>query len=175
MLARHRQRGFSIIELLIVLLIIGIIASILIPNLLDAVHKAKQRRTMGELRLIGTAWMNWLTDNNGAASAGANQTFSVGTFVEHTYPQIFGYLHPTDTFFYMQAVPEFDPWGSQLKYYMNTSLQSESQLLLCSLARDGVPDQCDGTSDILIGPFIATDFDQDIIWADGFLLRWPDI
>ena len=172
---RHRETGFSIIELVLVVAIIGIIASILIPNLIDAVHKAKQRRTMGELRLIGTAWLSWYTDQNGAAAAGANQTYNVGTFDEYSYEKIYGYLHPTDTFFYMQEVPEQDPWGSDLKYYMNRNSLSDNQLLLCALARDGVPDHCDGVTDIPIGPFVSTDFDQDIVWADGFLVRWPDI
>ncbi len=174
MLDRNRQRGFSIIELLLVVAIIGLISSILIPNLLDAVQKAKQRRTMGELRLIGTAWMNWFTDQNGAASAGASKTYNVGDFARLDYEVIFNYLHPSDTFFYMQSVPEEDPWGSDLRYYMNTNPQSEQQLLLCAVARDSTPDACDG-DEIPIGPFLATDFDQDIVWADGSLIRWPDV
>ncbi len=176
LLARPGQQGgFSIVELLLVVLIIGLIASIMIPNLIDALHKAKQRRTMAELRLVGTAWMSWLTDQAGASSAGANQTYKVSGFNALTYAEIYGYLHPTDTFFYMQAVPERDAWGSQLTFYLNSSLLTDSQLLLCAAARDDVYETCDGTKDIPIGPFVATDFDQDIVWADGFLVRWPDI
>ncbi|MGB3563967.1 MAG: prepilin-type N-terminal cleavage/methylation domain-containing protein, partial [Thermoanaerobaculia bacterium] len=70
---RRSQKGFTLIELLIVVAIIGIIAAILIPNLLDALQKAKQKRTVGDIRSIGTAWFSWLTDQVGAASAGANQ------------------------------------------------------------------------------------------------------
>ncbi len=175
MLNRQRHQGFSIVELVLVILIIGLVASILIPNLIDAIHKAKQRRTMAELRLIGTAWMNWLTDQAGAASAGAGQTYQVGDFTALTYAQIYGYLHPSDTFFYMQEIPEKDAWGSQLTFYFNPDSNSDRKLLLCAAARDDVYETCDGTTDIPIGPFLATDFDQDIVWADGFLVRWPDI
>ena len=171
----RRQGGFSIIELVLVILIISLIASIMIPNLIDALHKAKQRRTMGELRLIGTAWMSWLTDNAGASSAGAQQLYRVNGFNALSYEQIYGYLHPSDTFFYMQDVPERDPWGSQLTFYLNSNNLSDSQLLLCAAARDNHYETCDGSKDIPIGPFVATNFDQDIVWADGFLVRWPDI
>ncbi len=171
----RREGGFSIIELVLVVLIIGLIASIMIPNLIDALHKAKQRRTMAELRLIGTAWMSWLTDNAGASSAGAQQVYEVTGFNALTYEEIYGYLHPSDTFFYMQAVPEKDAWGSSLTFYLNSNPLSDQQLLLCAAARDNIYETCDGSTDIPIGPFLATNFDSDIVWADGFLVRWPDI
>jgi hypothetical protein len=25
-----------------------------------------------------------------------------------------------------------------------------------------------------VTPFIATDYDQDIVWADGYFVRWPE-
>ncbi|MBP8846490.1 MAG: prepilin-type N-terminal cleavage/methylation domain-containing protein, partial [Thermoanaerobaculia bacterium] len=53
---KNRQRGFTLIELLIVVAIIGIIAAILIPNLIDALQKSKQKRTMADMRNLGTAW-----------------------------------------------------------------------------------------------------------------------
>src|SRR5437016_9272280 len=49
------QRGFTLIELLIVVAVIGIIVSMLIPNLLDAFQKAKQKRTMADMKILGTA------------------------------------------------------------------------------------------------------------------------
>ncbi len=54
--------------------IIGIIAAILIPNLLDALQKAKQKATVGDIRNIGTAWMSWVTDQMSAAAAGQTTT-----------------------------------------------------------------------------------------------------
>lgn len=177
---RHRRLylkdgGFSLVELALVVLIIGLVASIMIPNLLNALQKAKQRATMAELRLTGMAWMSWLTDQAGGAAAGAGQTYSVTGFRALSYGEIYGYLHPSQTFFYMQEVPASDAWGSQLTFYQNPDVASDHQLLLCAAARGDVFETCDGTTDIPIGPFLGTDFDQDIVWADGFLVRWPDV
>jgi len=68
---RNREKGFTLIELLIVVAIIGIIAALLIPNFLDALQKAKQKRTVADVRNAGTALFSWLTDQVGAAAAGA--------------------------------------------------------------------------------------------------------
>ena len=76
---RNRQRGFTLIELLIVVAIIGIIAAILIPNLIDALQKAKQKRTMADMRNVGTAWLSWVTDVVSGAAAGQGTTTWDGT------------------------------------------------------------------------------------------------
>lgn len=47
-----RESGFTVTELLVVVTIIGILAAIVIPNVLDKYHKARLARCMVELRGI---------------------------------------------------------------------------------------------------------------------------
>ncbi len=174
------RKGFTLIELLIVVAIIGIIASILIPNLIDALQKAKQKRTVAEMRNLGSAWMNWLTDQIAAGSAGQN-IYDASTLDIVTLAELRGYLRPSDNFFYTNQVAAEDGWGFSLQYCLNSVLQQDNVIMICSPGRNGAFGEnptgagqcCSGGVTWQVGNFIGTDYDQDMVWADGQLIRYP--
>src|SRR3954469_8529332 len=62
----RKDQGFTLLELLIVVGIIMIIATIAIPNLLRSRQTAQETSAIAELRLINTAESTYLISNQGA-------------------------------------------------------------------------------------------------------------
>ena len=168
---RKDQQGFTLIELMIVVVIIGIIATLIIPMFLDALQKGKQKRTMAEVRLVGTCWMSWLTDQISASSGAPLRTYDLGNLAEVDASVVLASLFQSQTFFYCSEVPVVDAWGNPYEYRINTGTLSSSRVIaIRSPGRNGT-----WTNNSLynIGPFIATDYDRDIVWADGLFVSYP--
>ena len=80
-----RQKGFTLIELLIVVAIIGIIAAIAIPNLLNAINRGRQKRTMADIRSIATAIESYSVDYNFYPRQGDGAIGVITPYVVPTY------------------------------------------------------------------------------------------
>lgn len=168
---RHTSRGFTLIELLIVVAIIGIVAAILIPNLLDALQKSKQKRTVADMRDAGAAWFSWVTDQVSAAAAGSSQAYNFYDLTQIDAGDLMSTLYVSSTMFYTRDVPKSDGWGWDYEYAWSGDNLSSRVIGIRSFGRDGV--EGPSTNPYTMGPFLTTRYEEDIVWADGFFVRYP--
>ncbi len=62
---KNNKKGFTLIELMIVVAIIGILAAIAIPKFADLINKAKEGSTKGALSSVRSAVQVYYGDNEG--------------------------------------------------------------------------------------------------------------
>ncbi|HSK77606.1 MAG TPA: DUF2059 domain-containing protein [Thermoanaerobaculia bacterium] len=133
---------------------------------------AAQKRTISDIRNVGTAMFSWLTDQAGAAAAGQSQTekpappVALKDYSPISFQELEKILVPD----YLAKLPETDGWGHPYEFYLNVEDPLAQQVMMIrSPGKDGKFSD----SHYSVGPFTPDDFDQDIVWADGFFVRWP--
>ena len=140
---KRNEEGFTLIELLIVVAIIGIIAAIAIPNLLNAIDRGKQKRTMADLRSIGTSIEAYAVDNNVYPTAADAATLA-------------GAITPV----YIKSMPQTDGWSNTLQVDATSSAYT-----IYSQGKDGTGTTCTAG--------LTTTFQDEICFVNGQFLRYP--
>ena len=139
------SKGFTLIELLIVVAIIGIIAAIAIPNLLNAIDRGKQKRTMADMRSLGTAVESYAVDNN--VYPQATSAAALKTIVEAGA--------------YIKNMPTQDGWSHDFQV---AAVTTEYTLYSKGKSNTGAATCATGTT---------SDFNDSICFINGQFMRYP--
>lgn len=70
----RKLKGFTLVELLVVVVIIGILAAIALPNFIGAQGKARTAAVRGSMRTVQIASESYATDSGGAYAADTSGT-----------------------------------------------------------------------------------------------------
>jgi general secretion pathway protein G len=144
---------FVIVGGLIAVAILGILAAIAIPNLLTAMQRAKQKRTMADVRSVATAVEAYAVDAKQYPSASS---------VEALQPL----LAPK----YIRTLPVKDGWGHPFRYTCTPEGRCDTYVL-SSAGKDGVFEVGEGEP---YEPGPTTNFDNDIVFSNGQFVRYPE-
>jgi type II secretory pathway pseudopilin PulG len=136
----------------------GIVAAIVIPNFVDALHKAKQKRTVSDLRTIGTTIEAYRVDHDGGVPDVASLEELIGALGGDP-----------------EELSAADGWGHPLRYECERRSPPTGacdSYRLASPGRDGVFEH-DSFGDYPGESFPPQDYDRDIVYGDGFFLQFP--
>jgi len=133
-------RGFTLIELMVVIVILGILAGLIIPRIMGRPEEAKQLKAKMQMESLETALKLYKLDNGMYPDTEQGLQALVEQPDTGTIPKKWrknGYLDKG-------RVPK-DPWGNEF-IYLSPGAHGEYDII--SYGADGVPDGEDKNKDI---------------------------
>ena len=126
---------------------IPVMAAVAIPNLLNAIDRGKQKRTMADIKMIGVAIESFSIDQDKYPGSPRGEWVDMEAMTSRLVPT------------YAKTLPRTDGWGHALRYWSDGK-----SYRIVSPGKDGevlrdwreIPDEVEDTS-----------FDLDIVFADG--------
>ena len=132
---RARQQGFSLIEIMVVVVIIGILAALIVPRLMDRPDQARVVAARQDIAALMQALKLYKLDNGRYPDAGQGLQALVKP------PQGSGALPATP---YLDRLPN-DPWGHPYQYQVPGT---HGDIDVFSLGADSKPGGDAGNADI---------------------------
>ena len=135
-----RNSGFTLIELMVVIVILGILAGLIVPRIMDRPDEAKQMKARMQIESLETALKLYKLDNGSYPTTEQGLQALVEPPQSGNAPDNWkrgGYLEKG-------RVP-VDPWGNEF-VYLSPGIQNEYDIV--SYGADGVPEGEDANRDI---------------------------
>jgi general secretion pathway protein G len=109
---RARRAGFTLIEVLLVVAILGVIAAAVVPSLLGRQKAAYEQQTRNNIKTLQQILTMYALDHDGQYPSGGREALTSLTSSTDYHGKKIGA--------YMDATPK-DAWGEQLYYEFPTS------------------------------------------------------
>lgn len=138
MLAKNRESGFTLIEIMVVIVIIGILAAAILPNLMGEPDKARVVKAKADIQSLEAALERYRLDNFRYPTT--DQGLESLVTKPNSQPEPRNY--PPGG--YVKSLPQ-DPWGNEY-VYLNPG--KHGQIDIFSFGADGQPGGEDINADI---------------------------
>jgi prepilin-type N-terminal cleavage/methylation domain-containing protein len=102
---QNAERGFTLIELMIVVVIIGILASIAIPNFISMQKRAKESAVKSNMHTVQVSMEDFSIQNEGVYAISAASTLPDGRNLGQVCP---GGAYPVNPFTKLASVVQFN-------------------------------------------------------------------
>lgn len=120
---QRRHQGFTLLEIMIVIVILGVLGSLVVPNLLGNKDKADQQKAMTDISTIEQTLDMYRLDNSSYPSTDQG----LDALVEMPSPEPRNYRDGG----YIKRLPQ-DPWGRDYEY-----INEDGDVTIISYGADG--------------------------------------
>ena len=126
---QRQQQGFTLIEVMVVLVILGILATLVVPRIMGRPDEARVIAAKQDINSIGQALKLYRLDNHAYPSTDQGLQALVTKPAGPPVPPNW------KTSGYLDRLPK-DPWGNEYKY-LNPGVHNSNDVDIFSLGADG--------------------------------------